>query len=428
MKGCAVMTDKLLHTPDGVRDIYSDECENKEVVQDGMKEILKLYGFRSIQTPSFEFFDIFNKERGTVSSREMYKFFDRDGNTMALRPDITPSVARCVAKYYKDETVPIRFSYVGNTFINNNSYQGKLKEITQVGAELINDNSADADAEMIAICIECLLKAGLTEFQIDLGHADLFNGLMEETGFDEDEIMELKVLIEEKNIFGASSLMATKDVDENLRATILKLPEMFGNFDIIEKAKSIINNERAVKALNRLEKIYSILEQYGFSKYVSFDLGMLSKYNYYTGIIFKGYTYGTGDAIASGGRYDALLSQFGKDAPAIGLVILLDQLMIAMQRQNISIENDNQGEIILFRGDSRNKAIELAGQLRKNGKTVVLIRKSKDNSVDDYVNSPNNKRITKVYYLDNDDTITLYDIEKSEKRIVSPDEIIKREV
>ena len=171
------MTDKLLHTPDGVRDIYSDECERKEIVQKGMKDILKLYGFRPIQTPSFEFFDIFNKERGTVPSREMYKFFDRDGNTMALRPDITPSIARCVAKYFKEDELPIRLSYVGNTFINNSSYQGKLKEMTQVGAELINDMSADADAEMIAICIECLLKAGLKEFQIDIGHADLFNGL-----------------------------------------------------------------------------------------------------------------------------------------------------------------------------------------------------------------------------------------------------------
>lgn len=419
MKGCAAMTDKLLHTPDGVRDIYSDECERKEIVQKGMKDILKLYGFRPIQTPSFEFFDIFNKERGTVPSREMYKFFDRDGNTMALRPDITPSIARCVAKYFKEDELPIRLSYVGNTFINNSSYQGKLKEMTQVGAELINDMSADADAEMIAICIECLLKAGLKEFQIDIGHADLFNGLMEETGFDADEIMELKILIEDKNIFGASSLMSTKDVNDELKDTILKLPELFGSHEIIKKARDIIKNERALNALERLEKIYEILDKYGFCKYISFDLGMLSKYNYYTGIIFKGYTYGTGDAIVSGGRYDKLLSQFGKEAPAIGLVILLDQLMIAMQRQNITIETDNASNVIVFRGDSRAVAIELANDLRKNGTGVELIRKSKEHSIEEYIESAAKSSAGKLFYLDDAQTVIIYDVATGDKQTAS---------
>ena len=129
---------------------------------------MELYGFRDIQTPSFEFFDIFNQERGTVASKDMYKLFDKEGNTMVLRPDITPSIARCVAKYYKDEELPIRLCYIGNTFINSTTYQGKLKEVTQLGAELVNDNSIDADAEMLAITIECLLKSGLKEFQLSL--------------------------------------------------------------------------------------------------------------------------------------------------------------------------------------------------------------------------------------------------------------------
>ena len=421
------MTDRLLHIPEGVRDIYGDECEKEEFVKEGMKDILKLYGFRPISTPSFEFFDVFNKDRGTVHAKEMYKFFDREGNTMALRPDITPSIARCVAKYYRDETFPIRLSYVGNTFINNSSYQGKLKEITQVGAELINDSTADADAQMIALCCECILKSGLKEFRIDLGHADLFNGLMEETGFDADEVMELKILIEEKNIFGASSMLSTKDVDVAIKDVILKLPELFGNYDIIDKARSIISNEKALAALDRLDKIYSIIDSYGLSRYVSFDLGMLSKYNYYTGIIMKAYTYGTGDAIASGGRYDKFISQFGKDAPAIGIVILLDQVMMALWRQKIEIEIDNVSHLIVYNGKSRNTAIELANQFRKDNKRVELFRESNGLELDDYIKYALANKVGVLYYITDSDNVTVIDINTGKRQTASVNDFAGKE-
>ena len=128
------MKMNLLHTPDGVRDIYNVECAKKHTLEKRLRALLRLYGYEEIQTPSFEFFDIFNTERGTVSSREMFKFIDRDGNTLVLRPDITPSIARAVAKYYGDEQIPMRFAYTGNTFKNNTSYQGRMREITQLGA------------------------------------------------------------------------------------------------------------------------------------------------------------------------------------------------------------------------------------------------------------------------------------------------------
>ena len=150
------MKRQLLHTPEGVRDIYNDECEKKMLLQDQLYPILRLHGYHPIQTPTFEFFDIFGREIGTTPSKDLYKFFDREGNTLVLRPDITPSIARCAAKYFGEEELPIRLCYMGNTFINNSSYQGRLKECTQLGAELLGDPSVDADAEMISMVISCL--------------------------------------------------------------------------------------------------------------------------------------------------------------------------------------------------------------------------------------------------------------------------------
>ena len=126
---------KLVHTPEGVRDIYGEEYAAKLTVEEQIGNVFHSYGYRDIQTPTFEFFDVFSREIGTKSSRDLYKFFDKEGNTLVLRPDFTPSIARCAAKYFAEERRPLRFCYQGNAFSNTSELQGKLKEATQMGCE-----------------------------------------------------------------------------------------------------------------------------------------------------------------------------------------------------------------------------------------------------------------------------------------------------
>ncbi len=405
------MKDKLLHTPEGVRDIYNTECATKLMLQNKLHHVLKHYGFRDIQTPSFEFFDIFNQERGTVASKDMYKFFDRDGNTLVLRPDITPSVARCVAKYYKEEELPIRLCYIGNTFINNTSYQGKLKEATQLGAELMNDGSIEADAELIALTIECLLQSGLTEFQLEIGYADFFRALIEKAGItDDEEITNLRVLIAKKNMFGVEEIIKEKKMSQDLKEIFLKLPELFGSLDILSYAKGLTTDTRAVKAIEHLEKLYEIMAEYSYEKYITFDLGMLSQHDYYTGIIFKAYTYSTGDAVATGGRYDNLVVQFGKECPAIGLVIVIDQLMLALSRQKLLEEPEASDTLILYRKNYRRQAIALAKHFREGGINSILQMSNDGFCPEDYISYAKRMNIGGILYLDNDDEIKVMDI------------------
>ncbi len=369
---------QLLHTPEGVRDTYGDESRQKELLHTEITRCLHRYGFQDIQTPSFEFFDIFNKERGTVPSKDMYKFFDRDGNTLVLRPDMTPSIARCAAKYFREEEKPIRLCYCGNTYINNNSYQGRLKETTQIGAELFRDASVLADADLIALTADCLRAAGLNEFQIEIGNADFFKGLVEDTCLTEEEQEELRVLIKNKNIFGAHDLLSKTSVPAELRELFLKLPELFGSIDTLRAVKSRTRNARALRAVERLEQLYVLLCTYGCENYVSFDLGMLSKYNYYTGIIFRAITYGTGEAVASGGRYNQLAGQFGFDAPAIGMSITLDYLMIALERQNRLPEAKTQVTYVTYTPETMAEAAAKAAALRKNGTPAALCEQAQE--------------------------------------------------
>lgn len=390
----------LLHTPEGVRDIYNRECAGREVLEDRIRAVFHRYGYRSIQTPTYEFFDIFNRERGSVASNQMFKFFDREGNTLVLRPDVTPSIARCAAKYFMDEDMPVRLCYSGNTFINNVSLRGRLKETTVLGAEMINDTTTDADAEMIAMLIEALLSSGLKDFQVELGQVDFFNGLVEEAGLCDDDIIKLRELIEQKNDFGVEEFLSDKSMSDNIRELLKSLPKLFGSLESIHELVRPTGSLRADIAIDRLDKLYMILVSYGLEKYVSFDLGMLGKYRYYTGLIFKAYTYGSGMPIATGGRYDKLLSQFGKDAPATGFCIVLDDLMTALSRQNIDIDIDYIGTMLLYERQQKSLAIRLAANLRSSGVSLTLMKKFHEKSLDDYIEYAKRSEIGGIFYID----------------------------
>lgn len=152
--------------------------------------------------------------------------------------------------------------------------------------------------------------------------------------------------------------------------------DLFGTVSILEDAKKAVSNKRSKHAIERLEKVYRTLVDYGVEKYVSFDLGMLSKYNYYTGIIFKGYTYGVGDAIVKGGRYDSLLGRFGKEAAAIGFVIVVDDLLAAMGRQNVIISGIEEPVKLYYTEETFKEKLMEAKHMRSSGKKVELLPKS----------------------------------------------------
>ena len=364
---------RIFHTPEGVRDICQEECRQKLLIQEKIRRVFHLYGFEDIETPTFEFFEVFSREVGTTPSKELYKFFDREGNTLVLRPDFTPSIARCAVSCLPLNGEAVRLCYAGNTFVNNSSFQGRMKEATQMGAERIGDSSSDADAEMLAMVVNCLLEAGLREFQISVGEVNFFKALLEDARKDDEMERKLRELISNKNNFGVEELIRGQNLPKELENAFFQLPYLFGDAEILKKAKKLTSNQRAIRAIHRLEEIYEILKCYGYENYVTFDLGMLSKYRYYTGIIFQAYTYGTGEPIVKGGRYDNLLEHFGKAAAASGFGISIDQLMLALSRQNIPVMAQEEEEILLnYTIENRRDAIVQAANLRREGKRVIL--------------------------------------------------------
>lgn len=409
--------EQKLHTPEGVRDIYNKECETKLALQRKLSNVLHLYGYQDIQTPTFEYYDVFREEIGSTSTQELYKFFDREGNILALRPDITPSIARAVATLFESEEFPIRLCYSGNTFINHSSYQGRLKENTQLGAELIGLDSIEADAEMIAMVVDGLKKTGLNEFQVSLGHVDFIQGLMTSASLNPEDSSEVRTLINNRNFFGVEEILDANNVKENVKNAFRLLPELMGGPDILDQALAIAPDLNARLGITRLQQIYRLLEQYGAEDHITFDLSMSGSYGYYTGIIFRAYTYGTGDAVVRGGRYDHLLGKFGKNTPSIGFAIILDELMSALNRQKIPVETIKRN-LIVYTDASEHQAISLACSFREKGRNIEMMKREADEERSVYENYAKRTGVSAMLYLKDDGKIDMLNLQTGEEKQV----------
>jgi len=390
-----------LHTPDGVRDIVGSECKNKLAIQQKLTSNMHLFGYEDIETPTFEFYNVFRKEIGSTPEQELYRFFDRDGNIVSLRPDITPSIARACGVLLEHEDQPTRLCYCGNTFANHNNYQGRSREITQLGAELIGDGSIEADAELIAMMVEGLKAVGLEHIRITIGHVDYIESMYQATGLEEEQLLTLRNLVKNQNYYGARVFLAEQGVAEEVIISFERLDDLHGGYDMLGLAATYVKDEKAKAAIVRLLKIYSLLIQYGVEQYVSFDLSMSSSYGYYSGILFNGYTHGTGDAIVRGGRYDFLLEKFGKCHEAIGFAVYVNELMKALDHQKISLF-DKQTILLLYTQKQQEKAIQLARGLRLKGRAVQLQVIGLEHQVEDtnkWTNYRDRIHASKIYLL-----------------------------
>ena len=332
------------HTPAGLTDILVKECELKFKIETAAREVFARHGYHVVQPPMFEYYDVY--DAAVTKAENMFKFFDNNGRMLALRPDLTTSVARIAATKPLGE-LPYRIAYSGSAFRNDETFSNdRRREFSQAGIELIGNGGTDADAEIIEIAIEALLKFGVKDFQIDMGHADYYKGLAEIAGLDPIVSDKLRANINDKDFVAIEGILDGIDIDEKLKEVFMELPKMFGGIETaVAAAKNPIIGEKSRAALENLISVYEILKGKGLDKYISTDLGMVPNLDYYTGIIVKGFAKGVAFPICSGGRYDNLTEKFGKALPATGIAIGIERVMTALS--DIRERNDeNTSEYI----------------------------------------------------------------------------------
>lgn len=333
------------HTPAGLTDILVEECESKFNIETSAREIFAKHGYHMVQPPTFEYYDVY--DAAVTKPENMFKFFDTNGRMLALRPDLTTSVARLAATKPLGE-LPYRIAYSGSAFRNDEAFSlARQREFSQVGIELIGDGSETADAEVIAITIEALLKFGLTDFQIDMGQVEYFKGISEQAGLDAMQSDALREKINDKDFVAIEGMLDELSLDDEIRGIILELPKMFGGIDVAREAlQNSAIGQTAREALENLVQVYDILLEKGLEKYLAIDLSMVPNLDYYTGIITKGFAKGVAFPICSGGRYDNLTAKFGKSMPATGIAIGIERVMTALRAREEIKADDPSSEYI----------------------------------------------------------------------------------
>ncbi len=414
--------NRKLHTPRGVGDILPTRCFEKRSIENAIKYIFTSMAYKEVETPTFEYYDIYGSGEDKISQSKMIKFLDENGNLMALRPDITTSIARMAATKDTDCPLPWRYCYTGSVFRAGKTEGARQREFTQSGIELLGSYAPEADAEVIAAAIEALIALGLEDFTVNIGQVMFFNGLTAQAGLSDAEIEQLRARVDAKDKWGIKSLTEKLGISDDIRDLMKDLPYMFGGREILERANVPSLNDTSKHALENIARIYDLLSQFGFEKYVSIDLGMLQSIDYYTGLIFECYTYGVGFPIVTGGRYDNLMGRFGKPMGAVGAAADIFRITEALERNNVESKDEPPSlSIVTAEEGAKGLAYKLMYALRINGCVAEDYLPSNDKSVEEYAKSAG---AGAIFYVSSDGKLILDDLLKGTKSETTVSEFV----
>lgn len=365
--------DKKNMLPEGTRDLILDECIIKRSLEREIDDIFGKWGYKEVITPTVEFYEAFNSNSQSLNEEDMYKFFDNKGRILVLRPDMTVPIARVAATKFKDSKFPLRLRYISNVFRVHESLGGKRNEYTDCGVECIGLNDKEADIEILVLALEGMKKLGLDDFKLEIGNIEFFNSAFEEMNLTIDDKNAIAKFIDNKNLKNLEDYLEALDIDDKYKEFLNNLPWMFGDKNVLEDAKKWAFNDEIKESLEYLESLYAQLDELGYGKNVTFDLGMIPRLNYYTGIIFRGYGEGVGNKVLTGGRYDKLVELKGEFVPAIGFSIDVNSIIPAVKDKK---KLENISYKIMYSKNNVVKAIKKSEELRKQGFEVELVPSS----------------------------------------------------
>lgn len=389
----------LLEIPYGTRDFLPKDAKFKRSIESNLAKTFSLWGYDEIVTPSIEYVDTLTINNRSGIENQLFKFFDKNNRTLALRHEMTTPIARVAASRMYDDVLPFKLSYISSVYRYEQAQEGRQCEFYQAGVELMGVADASADAEVIALAVDSLRKTGLADFEICLGQVEFINGIMQQMGLSKEKQNEIRLALEQRNLVDLNKAVEETNLPNKAKQALKSIPLLQGKEDILEFANNLALNEQSRKALDNLHDIYELLKLYGVADNVNFDLGVNRDFSYYTGMVFEVYAPGIGYPICGGGRYDNMLSDFGTDCPATGFALGIERLMLALAKQNqVQSVQQKKDVYIAFAAGKQAEAIDEATKLRSEGKIVDLAFTPQ--SKEEAVKYQMDKNITKLIYLE----------------------------
>lgn len=316
-----------INTPEGTRDRLFAECRDRRRVQSALTAQFRRRGYAEVSTPEVEFYDLFLQSGNPMPQEAMLKLIDRSGKIMVMRPDCTAPIARVAATKLQAMPLPQRLYYDQTVFRSGAEHRGGSSEIAQCGVELIGAAGGKADLEMVALAVDALRSCGAARFHVELGHAGFFRALAARMDMDGETVEQMRQLIEGKNFAALNDLLEPYQ-GRSAYAALKRLSRLFGGVEVLDEAEALAGEH---ETLEYLRSLWTELEAAGYGNYLRFDLGLVHQIDYYTGVVFRGYVEGAGNAVLSGGRYDGLAAAFGRSAPATGFAIDVDAVAACLE-------------------------------------------------------------------------------------------------
>src|SRR5438093_183442 len=339
---------------------------------------MRRWGYRHVITPLVENMDVLDLGLGVDQRRRLFKFTDARGDIVALVGERTVPVARLVAGKLRGVPLPLRLCYAGPVVSTDEARFHHRRETYQVGAELVGASGAVADAEVIALAARCLEATGIRRYQIDVGHAEFFHGIMDAVRLPEDAKSAVRAALAARDFVALEALLEGTPLKSAEHELLLRFPALRGGPEILEAAGGLVRNKRSERALSELARVRELLVAHGLGAVVNLDLGAIRDFDYYTGVIFEGYGPDLGRPVAQGGRYDGLLARFGRAAPATGVVVQLDLVSEMLTRAARPPELPRVDAAIAWRGAAGLRgALRVGSTLRLFGMRAVVDTESR---------------------------------------------------
>ncbi|NLY78429.1 MAG: ATP phosphoribosyltransferase regulatory subunit [Lysinibacillus sp.] len=359
---------KKFEKPLGMRDTFPLTYEKIERVRQTGRKFFRSRGFDFLETPTLEYYDTVGKA-SAISDASLFKLVDSQGNTLVLRPDMTTPITRVATSKLLKEKIPLRLAYSANVFRAQKMEGGRPAEFGQMGIEIIGDKSVFADAEVIIAAIHLMKEFGIESFKLTIGHAGVLHDILDDYTDSKDQKEKLRNLLVERNYVGFEEAVEQFDLPVTKSNALLQFINEATNSASIEAMEKYVRKNDGLEYMKQLSKI---IEDSDLSEYVSFDFTLSSHMNYYTGMLFEIFAYGSGFPVGSGGRYDGLLHLFGCDVGATGFSIRTNRLLEVLPEY----EEQEETVCIIFDEDGFSKALAVATDLRQQGARVTIQSRS----------------------------------------------------
>lgn len=355
----------------GFRILLPEEVRIFQGVENTLRKVFDLYGFEEIVLPTLEPFSLFEKKSGEEIEKHMYTFTDFGGRKVALRPELTPSVARLFVQRSGELKLPVKWCYFGSVFRYDEPQKMRYREFWQAGVELIGASSVESDLEIISLVIDSMLALGFENFSVRVNDVRIFKRILRNEGFDPERQHKVMLIIDKKDKISKErfeeELFKVLDCKKELFDKITSILELEGRSP--EEVLSQFEESESKEAIERLIRLFDLGREVGLGKWMVFSPNIVRGLAYYTAMVFEVIVEEIPYSVCGGGRYDDLISLYGgPDVPCVGMSFGVDRLVEAAKEKGAIKISKQQSVFVAYIGQELKPfALKIARDLRRSG-------------------------------------------------------------